>query len=320
MDGKNVKDIPVYPYSSAYAQEAGETAQFRESRLADDECRRFIDIAIDIKQDASKAAKDALDQFGPERVVRVLANTIQQKGFGQYFSESNRDWARSVPMFLPLQKRWAISLRSHPARLEEFIARIREELERTPFRMESAETLKTLPLYLESPEFAAQHGETAQCLASHDANVACKEAIEAALAQNDGGAAQRVTEQYGVERTLFVLAETVRSREPDERISPDNRAWAAAQPSPDTRDALGRNMGAAFQVLGDSAVISAFLTRVRQEGALSRERRGDAEKISPTQSGVSRQRNEKPSIRKLLARKIPVINRPPAKAPRREAR
>ena len=313
MDGKNVKDIPVYPYSGAYAQEAGQTAQFRESRLADEECRRFIDIAIDIRQDASKTAKDALDQFGLERVVRVLANTIQQRGFEAHFSESNRDWARSVPMFLPLQKRWAISLRSHPAKLEEFITRIREELERTPFRMESAETLKTLPLYLESPEFAAQHGETAQCLASHDANVACKEAIEAALARNDGGAAQRVTEQYGVERTLFVLAETVRSREPDERINADNRTWAASQPSPDTRDA-------SLRILGDSALISAFLTQVRQEGALSRERRGGAEKISPTRNGDSRKRGEKPSIRKLLSRKIPVVNRPPAKLPRREAR
>ena len=315
MDGKNVKDIPFYPYSGAYAQETGETAQFRESRLADDECRRFIDIAIDIRMDASKAAKDALDQFGPERVVRILANTIQQKGFEAHFSESNRDWARSVPMFLPLQKRWAISLRSHPARLEGFIEQVRSELERTPFRMESAETLKTLPLYRNSMEFAERNGETAQCLASHDANVACKEAIEAALARNDGGAAQRVTEQYGVERTLFVLADTVRSREPDVRISPDNRAWAAAQPSPDTRDA-------SLRILGDSVLISAFLTQVRQEGALSREQRGDAEKISPTQSGDSLKRDKKPSIRKWLARKIPVMDRdkPPAKPLRREAR
>ena len=313
MDGKNVKDIPVYPYSGAYAQETGETAQFRESRLADDECRRFIDIAIDIRMDASKAAKDALDQFGPERVLRVLANTIQQKGFEPHFSESNRDWARSVPMFLPLQKRWAISLRSHPARLEGFIEQVRGELERTPFRMESAETLKTLPLYRNSMEFAEERGETAQCIASHDANVACKEAIEAALARNDGGAAQRVTEQYGVERTLFVLAETVRSRDTDVRISPDNRAWAASQPSPDTRDA-------SLRILGDSALISAFLTQVRQEGALSRERRGGAEKISPTQSGVSRKRDEKPSIRKWLAEKIPVATKTPAKSPRREAR
>ena len=315
MDGKNVKDIPVYHYSGAYAQEAGETAQFRESRLADDECRRFIDIAISIKQDASKAAKDALDQFGPERVVRILANTIQQQGFAAHFSESNRDWARSVPMFLPLQKRWAISLRNHPARLEGFIAQIREELERTPFRMESAETLKTLPLYRNSMEFAERNGETAQCLASHDANVACKEAIEAALARNDGGAAQRVTEQYGFERTLFVLAETVRSREPDVRISAENRAWAAAQPSPDTRDA-------SLRILGDSVLISAFLTRVRQEGALSRERRGDAVKISSTQNGNgdSRKRDEKPSIRKWLAEKIPIVNRTPTKPLRREAR
>ena len=310
MDGKNVKDIPVYPYSGAYARVAGETAQFRESRLADDECRRFIDIAVDIRADASKAAKDALDQFGPERVVRILANTIQQKGFAAHFSESNRDWARSVPMFLPLKKRWAISLRSHPARLEGFIAQIREELERTPFRMESAETLKTLPLYRNSMEFAEERGETAQCIASHDANVACKEAIEAALARNDGGAAQRVTEQYGVERTLFVLAETVRSREMDVGISPDNRAWAASQPSPDTRDA-------SLRILGDSVLISAFLTRVRQEGALSRERSGNAEK---TQSGVSRKRDEKPSIRKWLAEKIPVASKTSAKSPRREAR
>ena len=313
MDGKNIKDIPVYPYSGAYAQAAGETAQFRESRLADDECRRFIDIAIDIRTDAPKAAKAAFDQFGSERVVRLLANTIQQKGFETHFSESNRDWARSVPMFLPLEKRRATSLRSHPARVEGFIAQIREELERTPFRMESAETLKTLPLYRNSVEFAKQRGETAQCLASHDANVACKEAIEAALARNDGGAAQRVTEQYGFERTLFVLAETVRSRETDVRISPDNRTWAASQPSPDTRDA-------SLRILGDSALISAFLTRVRQEGALLREQRGGAEKISPTQNGDSRKRDEKPSIRKLLSRKIPVINRPPAKPPRREAR
>ena len=216
-------------------------------------------------------------------------------------------------MFLPLEKRWAISLRNHPARLEEFIEQIRSELERTPFQTPNAETLKTLPLYQDSEEFAAQRGETAQCLASHDANVACKEAIEAALARNNGGAAQRVTEQYGFERTLFVLAETVRSRGTDVRISADNRAWAASQPSPDTRDA-------SLRILGDSALISAFLTQVRQEGALSRERNGGAEKISPTRNGDSRKRGEKPSIRKLLSRKIPVVNRPPAKLPRREAR
>ena len=310
MDGKNVKDIPVYPYSGEYAKEAGQTAQFRESRLADNECRRFIDIAIDIKQDASKAAKDALDQFGPERVVRVLANTIQQKGFEAHFSESNRDWARSVPMFLPLQKRWAISLRSHPAKLEGFIEKVRRELERTPFRIESAETLKTLPLYRNSMEFAEQRGETAQCLASHDANVACKEAIEAAMLRNDADGAKRVAEQYGFERTLFVLAETVRSREPDERISADNRTWAAAQPSPDTRDA-------SLRILGDSALISAFLTQVRQEGALSQERNRNADK---TQSVVLGKRNAKPSIRKWLAEKIPMVNKTPAKSLRREAR
>ncbi|MBP5718021.1 MAG: DUF3849 domain-containing protein, partial [Abditibacteriota bacterium] len=137
-----------------------------------------------------------------------------------------------------------------------------------------------------------------------------KEAIEAAMLRNDADGAKRVAEQYGFERTLFVLAETVRSRETDVRISADNRTWAATQPSPDTRDA-------SLRILGDSALISAFLTRVRQEGALSQERSRNADK---TQSVVSRKRNAKPSIRKWLARKIPVMDRPPAKPLRREAR
>ena len=71
MDEKNVKDVPVYPYSSAYASETVELQAWRNSRRADAERRKAIDRAISEQWDGAhlpdSAAKGVIEKFGAER-------------------------------------------------------------------------------------------------------------------------------------------------------------------------------------------------------------------------------------------------------------
>ncbi|MDA6815998.1 DUF3849 domain-containing protein, partial [Escherichia coli] len=76
----------IYRETANYAYEAGEMDAYRASLAANVECRRAIEAAIssnygDNRLDADAAVKSVLEQFSPERVRYVLANTIQQKDF-----------------------------------------------------------------------------------------------------------------------------------------------------------------------------------------------------------------------------------------------
>ena len=83
MEEKDVKDVPVYPYSSAYASETVELQAWRNSRRADAECRKAIDRAISEQWDGAhlpdNAAKGVIEKFGAERVAYVLADALQQR-------------------------------------------------------------------------------------------------------------------------------------------------------------------------------------------------------------------------------------------------
>ena len=65
------------------------------------ECRRAIEAAIssnygDNRLDADAAVKSVLEQFSPERVRYVLANTIQQKNFDGRIPQPLKEWAKTV--------------------------------------------------------------------------------------------------------------------------------------------------------------------------------------------------------------------------------
>ena len=104
---------------------------------------------------------------------------------------------------------------------------------------------KDIPVYPHSADYAREHEETALFRASHQANVSCKEAIEAAVSLHYGnnrlgeGALPQVVEQFGLERTLYVLANTVQQKDHDGRISRDNKAWAATVPIAEVQDLFG---------------------------------------------------------------------------------
>ena len=93
------------------------------------------------------------------------------------------------------------------------------------------------PLYKESYEYAYQHGEGDQHIASNRANIACKEAIEKAVNShyrdnsfNAEAVVRDVVKRFGYERMLYVLANTVQAQGGDGRVSQSNKKWAQSIP------------------------------------------------------------------------------------------
>ena len=94
-------EAPIYRETANYAYEAGELESYRASLAANVECRKAIEAAIssnygDNRLDADAAVKSVLEQFSPERVRYVLANTIQQKDFDGRIPQPLKEWAKSV--------------------------------------------------------------------------------------------------------------------------------------------------------------------------------------------------------------------------------
>ena len=87
--------LPVYRQNAAYAREHGELEQYRVSHQANIACKEAIEQSIDQNYDGRRLAKGTADKvmqkFGPERVMYVLANTIQQKGWDGRFHPYNND-------------------------------------------------------------------------------------------------------------------------------------------------------------------------------------------------------------------------------------
>lgn len=92
--------------------------------------------------------------------------------------------------------------------------------------------MKNVPLYKYPFTYAQSHGEIEQARASYRANIACKEAIQRAIRDHyrnnclDEAGAREVLEQFGPERTKYVLANTVQNKMRDARYCQYNKDWA----------------------------------------------------------------------------------------------
>lgn len=94
------------------------------------------------------------------------------------------------------------------------------------------------PVYLFSADYAYKHNETDQYRASCDADLSCKRAIESSISEHysdnrlhSEDAVKQVLNRYGYDRVFHVLAETVRAKDWDGRISRDNKKWAKTIPA-----------------------------------------------------------------------------------------
>ena len=92
--------------------------------------------------------------------------------------------------------------------------------------------IREFPVYRHTFDYAVAHGEEKLYRDSFHANVACKGAIEKAISQHyanncmDALASQQVVHEFGFDRTLYVLANTIQLKDWDGRFSQDNKSWA----------------------------------------------------------------------------------------------
>lgn len=136
------------------------------------------------------------------------------------------------------------------------------------------------PIYLYPASYAHEHGELEQYRVSHKANIACRDAIDQAIADNyrdnclSPEAVRQVVEKFGYDRVFYVLANTVRQKDHDGRISRDNKAWAKTIPVHEDKDAFGYDRNVYFVVdRSHTGLMDLFLTQARREYALSQEKK-----------------------------------------------
>jgi len=103
-EAEALRSAPVYPYPRDYAVENGELDKYRASRKASIACKEAIEQAItehyaDNRLDAAAAVKQVVDAFGYDRTMYVLAVTVKHKDWDGRISQSNKQWAASMPVF-----------------------------------------------------------------------------------------------------------------------------------------------------------------------------------------------------------------------------
>lgn len=121
-----------YPYSLSEARERGELEMFNRSRELDSECADAVCVAINScryersRYNLDGAMYKVLNDYGFERVNRIMAAYIQAHDRDGRFSSANREWARTFPE-VPENHGvlWALG-QSHSVLLDAFAAKTRE--------------------------------------------------------------------------------------------------------------------------------------------------------------------------------------------------
>ena len=128
---EELRSAPIYPHSAVYAREHGDLEQYRASNRANHQCREAIEAAVREHFDgmhlSHDAAKGVIETYGLDRVMLVLANTVQLQDWDGRYSRRNKEWAKSIPNDNPDTVRCGYAVNSHPAVLNGFIDLVREE-------------------------------------------------------------------------------------------------------------------------------------------------------------------------------------------------
>ena len=126
-----LRKSPVYKYPADYARENGELEQYRLSNKANIACKREIDTTISKYHDGfsfdSKAAvQDVVKKFGYERTLFVLAATVRNGEHDGRYSQANKNWAKTVPVF-DSERSSQYTVISHPVLVDAFVDTARHE-------------------------------------------------------------------------------------------------------------------------------------------------------------------------------------------------
>ena len=108
----NDMNTAIYPHSASYAKEHGELEQYRASNNANLQCKEAIEAAVREHFDgmylSRDAAKDVIETYGIDRVMFVLANTVQLQDWDGRYSPRNKEWAKTIPTTTPIPSAMAM--------------------------------------------------------------------------------------------------------------------------------------------------------------------------------------------------------------------
>ena len=167
----------------------------------------------------------------------------------------------------------------------------------------------TTQIYFHSAAYAHEHGELDQYHASHRANIACKEAIEQAIADNyrdnrlGRACVQQVLQQFDPDRIFYVLANTVQQKDYDGRISRDNKAWAQTIQVCEDKDGFGHDRNVYFIVdRCNPGLTDLFLAQARRECVQAQEQKPSVRDSLNKSAGQQAAYSDGPKMKKEQAR------------------
>ena len=136
-----IDSVPIYSHTASYAREHNELDAYRASLNANLQCKEAIEAAVREHFDgmylSHDAARGVIETYGMERVMLVLANTVQLQNWDGRYSPRNKEWAKTIPNYNSDTVRVGYAVNSHPAVLNGFIDLVREEyLRRQPLTAE----------------------------------------------------------------------------------------------------------------------------------------------------------------------------------------
>ena len=139
--------------------------------------------------------------------------------------------------------------------------------------------IKAIPVYRHSAEYAIQHGEIEAYRDSFKANMDCRDAIEKAIGDNyrdnrldSRNISVQLGQNFGMEHVSYVLANTIRCKDHDGRISDGNKRWAAAIPVAEDRSEWGDNRNLRFIVdKTNPGLVDLLVNQVRKDMAKEQE-------------------------------------------------
>ena len=148
-------EVPVYRETANYAYEAGELDMYRASRDANMACKEAIETAISDNFSNNHLSTEAavtsvFDQFSPERVQYVLANTIQHKDHDGRIHQSLKDWAKEIEI-CPDDANSFIVDKVNPGLVSLFVTEVNRQIEEKAREAEQADAPTSVP-----PEKEAQ--------------------------------------------------------------------------------------------------------------------------------------------------------------------
>ena len=153
--------------------------------------------------------------------------------------------------------------------------------------------MKDVPVYKYPASHAQEHDELTVYRASNKANMACKEAIEAAIRDHyrdnrlSSDAVKQVVEQFGYDRVFHVLAVTVQQKDWDGRISSDNKAWAKTVPVFENPDAWGTDRNCYLVVNSHPGLTDLFLSQARKAHAQEQQKSSVRDKLKKQPEATS---------------------------------